>query len=131
MSLADKLRKARKKSGLTQIEVANLLDITKAAYSGYETGRREPDALKIKALAQIFGVSGDELLETGLGDDAIKKESQQEENLQKLSGKEVISKFVVAAGLIQEGQQLSEADYKILNNVMDILETWFRQKGKE
>lgn len=123
MEFHEELRLARTRLNMKQSEVAKALGVDTSTYCGYETGKRSPDVDRIKKLAQILKTSADILLGT-------KKESQQEENLQKLSGKEVISKFVVAAGFIQEGQQLSEEDYKILNNVMDILETWFRQKGK-
>lgn len=123
MEFHEELKLARTRLNMKQSEVAKALGVDTSTYCGYETGKRSPDVDRIKKLAQILKTSADILLGT-------KKESQQEENLQKLSGKEVISKFVVAAGFIQEGQQLSEEDYKILNNVMDILETWFRQKDK-
>lgn len=61
----DRLRSARKSANLTQKEVAARLGITESTYCGYETGKREPDVMKIKAIASILGVSGDYLLETG------------------------------------------------------------------
>lgn len=61
----DRLRSARKSASLTQKEVAARLGITESTYCGYETGKREPDVLKIKAISSILGVSGDYLLETG------------------------------------------------------------------
>ncbi len=61
----DRLRSARKSANLTQKEVAERLGITESTYCGYETGKREPDVLKIKAIASLLGVSGDYLLETG------------------------------------------------------------------
>lgn len=61
----DRLRSARKSAKLTQKEVAVRLGITESTYCGYETGKREPDVLKIKAISSILGVSGDYLLETG------------------------------------------------------------------
>lgn len=41
------------------------MGISKSTYCGYETGKRQPDALKIKQLSRFLGVSGDDLLETG------------------------------------------------------------------
>lgn len=62
MTFGENLKYLRAIKGLTQQQVADALDIQKATYSGYETGRREPDVSKIKALAKVFGVTGDELL---------------------------------------------------------------------
>lgn len=65
MGFGEKLRAAREKSGMTQQQVADIMQIDKSTYCGYETGKRQPDVQKIKQLSQILGVSGDELLETG------------------------------------------------------------------
>jgi len=63
MSFESQLKAARIKTKMTQQQVADALGINKTTYSGYETGKREPDVFKIKALAKLFGVSGDDLLE--------------------------------------------------------------------
>ena len=65
MGFGEKLRAAREKSGMTQQQVADIMQIDKSTYCGYETGKRQPDVQKIKMLSQILGISGDELLETG------------------------------------------------------------------
>lgn len=68
--LKDKLRKARKDAGLTQKQVAVAIGVTESAYCGYETGKRQPDALKIKQIAQVLGISGDYLLDIDAADSA-------------------------------------------------------------
>lgn len=65
MSFNEKLRSARETKGYTQQEIADLMQIDKSTYCGYETGKRQPDVQKIKLLSKILGVSGDDLLETG------------------------------------------------------------------
>ena len=65
MSLGEKLKFAREKNNMTQQQVADLMSIDKSTYCGYETGKRQPDAMKIKQLSKILNISGDELLETG------------------------------------------------------------------
>ena len=57
------LKVLRKRKGVSQQELADLLGVTRAAYSHYETGRRVPDAQSIKKLADYFDVSADEILE--------------------------------------------------------------------
>ena len=63
--LKDKLREARKAAGMTQKQVAQAIGVTESAYCGYETGKRTPDAMKIRRIAAAIGISGDFLLETG------------------------------------------------------------------
>ena len=57
------LRKLRKEKGFKQKEIANYLKISIQAYSGYESGYREPDFATIVKLADFFNVSVDYLLE--------------------------------------------------------------------
>ena len=64
--LKDQLRHARKAAKKTQQQVADHLGVNYSTYSGYETGKRQPDALKIRQIAEFLGVSGDYLLETGV-----------------------------------------------------------------
>ena len=63
MSFGDNLKEARLSRGLTQIQIANQLGIDKSTYSGYESGKRQPDVKRIKELAGILNVSADELLD--------------------------------------------------------------------
>lgn len=64
MSFGEKLREARELRGYTQQQIADSMGIDKSTYCGYETGKRQPDVQKIKAISRILGVSGDSLLET-------------------------------------------------------------------
>ena len=62
MGFSDTLRAARQEKGLTQQEVARVLEVDKTTYSGYETGRRQPDVGKLQKLARLLELSGDQLL---------------------------------------------------------------------
>lgn len=64
MSFGENLRAARESKGYTQQQVADMMQIDKSTYCGYETGKRQPDMNKIKLLSKILGISGDDLLET-------------------------------------------------------------------
>lgn len=68
--LREQLRKARKAAGKTQKEVAAFLGVTESTYCGYETGKRQPDAIKLNKISRFLGVSGDVLLETGIDQEA-------------------------------------------------------------
>ena len=68
MSFMSQLKAARKAAGLTQKQVAEKLGIDHTTYSGYETGKHQPDVRGIKRIASVLGTTGDVLLETGLHD---------------------------------------------------------------
>lgn len=70
--LKDRLREARKNAGLTQKQVADSLGVTESTYCGYETGKRQPDPVKISRIAGLLGVSGDYLLETDFSENEKK-----------------------------------------------------------
>lgn len=58
----ENLKKARQDAHMTQGEVAEKIGVAKNTYCNWELGKREPDIMKIKALARLFGVSVDYLV---------------------------------------------------------------------
>lgn len=58
----NRIKELRKSRGLTQVELAKLLHISQGALSGHETGRFEPDSATLRAYADFFGVSVDEVI---------------------------------------------------------------------
>lgn len=58
----EKLKMLRKKQGLTQKEVADLVHVDRPRYTNWEIGRREPNFENLSMLACIFDVSIDYLL---------------------------------------------------------------------
>ena len=56
------IKSLRKANKLTQIALANLLNISQGSLSGYETGRVEPDNEMLMRMADIFHVSVDVVL---------------------------------------------------------------------
>lgn len=61
-----RLRTARKKAGLTQVQISQELNIIQKSFSQYETGRTAPSMSTLVALAKKLNVSVDWLL--GLSD---------------------------------------------------------------
>ena len=66
MIFADKVVQLRKKSGWSQEELAEKLNVTRQSVSKWEGAQSIPDLEKILQLAQIFGVSTDYLLKDEL-----------------------------------------------------------------
>ncbi len=66
-----KLREARNRRGLTQVQLAALLGQVQAGYSRYETGNQKPSASTLLKFAKALRVDVDELLEPGPTDMAL------------------------------------------------------------
>lgn len=62
MILADKIIELRKKSGWSQEELAEMLDVSRQSISKWEGAQSVPDMARIIRLSEIFGVSTDYLL---------------------------------------------------------------------
>ena len=62
MSLGETIRSKREERDMTQQELADLLHVTRQTVSRWESGSRCPDLILSKKIADIFGVSLDELV---------------------------------------------------------------------
>ena len=62
MELNEKLQELRKQKGLTQEELAQQLYVSRTAISKWESGRGYPNIESLKAIAQFFSVTVDQLL---------------------------------------------------------------------
>lgn len=66
MDFAQKLRQMREKSGLTQGDLADKLDVSRPAVSSWESGKIRPRLNKLQQLAELFDTSVADLM----GEDA-------------------------------------------------------------
>ncbi len=60
--LGKRIAKLRKEAQLTQVQMANLLNISQQHMASFEAGRRKIPVSILPKLAQIFAISVDELL---------------------------------------------------------------------
>jgi len=58
----EKLKRLRKEAGLTQIVLADLVDVSRRAIISWELDERTPSSDKIQKLAAALHVTADELL---------------------------------------------------------------------
>ncbi|MBQ5916989.1 MAG: helix-turn-helix domain-containing protein [Lachnospiraceae bacterium] len=63
MTLADKLKEARKNAGLTQTELAEKLCVSRQAITKWETGKGIPDVENLRLISKVLNVSIDFLLD--------------------------------------------------------------------
>lgn len=58
-TIGDKLRTLRRGRKLTQQELAERMDLSRATISNYEVGRRSPHLSELRRFAEFYGVSLD------------------------------------------------------------------------
>lgn len=63
MDFGKQLRSLRSKAGLTQLDIAEKLDVSTAAIGAWENGRAKPRLAKLGELAELLGVSVSELVD--------------------------------------------------------------------
>ena len=61
--LGEKIRKLRKTNGMTQADLAEKLDVCRQTVMKWEKGITEPDLDSIRAVAELFHTSSEELLD--------------------------------------------------------------------
>lgn len=79
IEIADRLIELRKKNGLSQEELAGKLGLSRQAVSKWERAEASPDTDNLICLAQLYGVSLDELLKT---DQSVEEIAAQEKEKQ-------------------------------------------------
>ena len=77
MEFNKKLQYFRKKSNLTQEELAEKLFVSRTAISKWESGRGMPSISSLKAISEVFDVSIDELLSSEEIIEAAEKEKKE------------------------------------------------------
>ena len=85
MALPEKLYALRKKSGLSQEQLAEALNVSRQAISKWEGGSATPESDKLLALSNYFGVSLDYLLKDGAPDTAPAEAQEEHRTMRLLS----------------------------------------------
>lgn len=128
------LKSLRDSLGLTQKQFAENLGIKLTTYNGYETGTRDPDSDFWIFVARKYKVTTDFLMgyssdphKTGLESQKnppTPAEPEQEERLTKYE----VEGVLIALGLIEDGQHISDRDLDVVSYVISILDAWFEEK---
>ena len=84
--LSEKLDQLRKKSGLSQEQLAEQLNVSRQAISKWESGSAFPESEKLITISNYFGVSVDYLLKDEVEDDAKAENSEAGKNPKMLAG---------------------------------------------
>ena len=92
---SERFRELRKKSGLSQEELAEKLNVSRQAVSKWETGAAVPTADKLAEIADFFGVSLDMLMR---GDNSEIPQNRREDSTKKL--RKVTAVCMIAAAVL-------------------------------
>lgn len=94
MKLGNKIFNLRKKAGLSQEQLAEILHVTRQTISKWELEETTPDIRQAKELAKVFHVSLDDLTENDTSNILVEKIS----NTEKLAG--IIIKIIKGLGIV-------------------------------
>ena len=89
LKIANRLLAYRRAHGLSQEELAEKIGVSRQAVSKWERAEAAPDTDNLIALASLYGVLIDELI-NGEGDPQVKSEEQTEENTADTDGEKTV-----------------------------------------
>jgi len=127
MSVSINLKKLRTEKGLTQEELSKNLNINRATYAHYETGRREPDIETLKLLAKYFNVSVDYLL--GNSDDRTTLNPKEDTPYEKIS-KLVKENEIKTLAAHFDGEDITDDDVEDIKNFIEFVIQKRKKKNK-
>lgn len=114
-NLAIKIKELRKKSGLTQAQLADKLEISASAVGMYEQGRREPDNQTLSKICRILDASGDYVLDL---------DKSAETHSQKADVYNIISDFIKnlenEKNLMFNGEPINQSEKKKITSALKV-----------
>ena len=126
MQMGNKIAERRNALGITQVELAETMHVTRQTVSRWENNAVLPDIEKISELAGILGVSCDYLL-----NDNASLDDSAAESSQKPAAKREPSRLLInlAGKRVQFQFYDDEADFELFNKECIVLSfdgTWFK-----
>lgn len=70
MTVAGRLKEAREAAGLSQGQVARIMDLHRPTISEIEAGRRKVSSEEVERLSEIYGVSVEWIVKGTIGDES-------------------------------------------------------------
>ncbi len=114
LKIGENIKRLRRSHNITQEQLAEILNVSCAAVSKWETGDTYPDITLIFPLSHYFGISVDELM----GYDALIIENEISQLLKKYFKLQQDFKHKEASDLICEARKKYPQDYKIMHQHM-------------
>jgi transcriptional regulator with XRE-family HTH domain len=80
VQIGERIQKYRKEAGMSQEQLGEKLGVSRQAVSKWETGESLPELDKIIQMAELFGVTTDELLRKTASTEKVETESRERQN---------------------------------------------------
>ena len=117
-----RLKQLRKEQKETQKQIADILGVTQATLSGWESGKYEIDNSSLVKLSRYFNVSTDYLLGNSDIKETDAKSSDMEESIseQELKVASKLYTMFVDSGVIQAGEDLTPKQFELLSGIINL-----------
>lgn len=122
MSLGKKIKEHRQHMKLSQLKLAEKLNVTQSAVSKWELDIFEPDSETLKKLAQYFGTSTDELLNYRRNTPEMTKETEKKELLK------AILEQTNTSVMFASGSTIDELDEETVDGLLEELTSFLDVK---
>ena len=93
MQICDRLKEARKNTGMTQEEVAERILVSRVTVSSWENGKTLPDIASLISLSDLYNISLDELVK---GDSKMTEKVKKDVKNSKVKTRIIITVAVIA-----------------------------------
>lgn len=125
--IAAVLKKIRLDAGMTQREAATKINRKQQTLASWETGQSQPDANTLFVLCSVYGTTVDRAF--GFTDDKKKSPTPSGVGEKEITeSAEKIYKALLAAGIVEEGQELTPAQIDFLDGLSAIISAFFDKK---
>ncbi len=114
IKVGNNIKKLRKKSGLTQKDMSELLNIPCSTYSNYENNNREPKREILIKISEIFDVDLKVLLSLDMNEDFVKKRNSViPYDTKSIEKTEIIEKLIKLCGYNISFNKLYDSDIAV------------------
>ena len=135
MRIGKRIAKTRKEKGLSQKDLAKLIQVNPSTLSLWEGGKQVPPLSMARQLSKILTVDEKYLLGSSAPTiDSIEPSNQLDPSYSSLDptqreiGLHEMYNLLIALGLIPEGIQLSEDDFNFISHILEMLRLWFKHR---
>ena len=131
MTFGERLVTARKEKGLTQKELASLLNISPTRLNYWEKDKRFPPIPMLNSISEILGIDGDFLIGREPKQDEKTSPTPEQSDAGEVEKVDrLLTDLLVGYGFIERGEDITELDADFLISWVRGLNAWFKQKGQ-
>lgn len=121
MSLQDKLVQLRKRKGMSQLELAEILNVSRQAISKWELGTAIPTLENLVSISKLYGVSVDFLVDDKAESDFDTPTVKAAEAYYKLSNKRTAIRILIAAAAAAFAVIIGVINHSVFTSLLFLL----------